>query len=276
MQEEDMQRVEEPMETIHLYVVREEGKRPYSLLPLLFALLCLVAIVALTLYSGEHPYVEHETIRVPAHFLPLKYFTTKELIIPTGVKTYPATRANGIITLYNGSIAVQQLPAGLIITSNNDVEVITDASVIVPAGNPPNFGIATISAHSVIQGKQGNIQGNTINQVIGSSLYVRNTSLFNGGRDAYSISYTTPQDRLMALSKARATLSYLVPQAMLDAPCKEDNHSVGADKLVVAWACQYVSYTPPVFFKIVGVEVKGKNVVLYGYPVVQTRRVWFK
>src|ERR1700694_3288334 len=98
-----MQRVEEPMETIHLYVVREEEKRPCSLLPLFFAFLCLLSLVALTLYSGEHPSYEHETIRVPAHFF-FQNFGISEAVIPTGVKTYGATTAHGVLTVYNGSI----------------------------------------------------------------------------------------------------------------------------------------------------------------------------
>lgn len=56
-----MQAVEnEPIETIHLYVVREENeRRKPSLLPAFFAFLCLIGIVAVALYSGEHPSYEH-------------------------------------------------------------------------------------------------------------------------------------------------------------------------------------------------------------------------
>lgn len=130
-----MQRVEEPMETIHLYVVREEAKRPYSLLPLFFAFLCLVAIGALTIYSGDHPYLEHETLRVPPILLPIQNFSISEPVIPTGVKTHPATFAHGVLTLTNGTIITQILPQGMIFTGNNDTEIITDTPVPVPPGN---------------------------------------------------------------------------------------------------------------------------------------------
>lgn len=36
-----MHAVDEPIETIHLYVVKEQPKKPYTVLPLLAALLCL-------------------------------------------------------------------------------------------------------------------------------------------------------------------------------------------------------------------------------------------
>src|SRR5713101_2121738 len=109
-----MQTVENEVETIHLYVVREHEKKPYTLFPLLCALLCLVAIAALTLYSAQHPYYEHERLTVPATLLPLKVFTATAPIIPTGVKTYPATYAQGTLTLMNGSALSEVLPQGII------------------------------------------------------------------------------------------------------------------------------------------------------------------
>ena len=147
-----MQRVEEPMETIHLYVVREEEKRPYSLLPLFCAFLCLVAMAALTWYSGEHPLYEHETLRVPAVLLPLKTFTTSIIVIPTGVKTYPATNATGILTITNGSILSEELPKGMIFTGNDGAEVATDTAAFVPAGSASEYGRATVSAHAMRAG----------------------------------------------------------------------------------------------------------------------------
>src|SRR5947209_6149676 len=98
-----MQALDEEMETIHLYVVREREKRPYTALTLFCAFLCLLGIAVLTLYSAEHPYYEHERLRVPAILLPLKVFSAEAPIIPTGVKTYPATYAHGFLTFSNGS-----------------------------------------------------------------------------------------------------------------------------------------------------------------------------
>ena len=69
-----MQAVENEVETVHLYVVREHEKKPYTLLPLLCALFCLAGIAALTLYSAEHPYYEYERLTVPARLLPPQMF----------------------------------------------------------------------------------------------------------------------------------------------------------------------------------------------------------
>ncbi len=61
---------EEPLETIHLYAVREEAARP-SLLPVFLALLALsILLVLCTLSPSEQP-EERLAIRIPAVFLPL-------------------------------------------------------------------------------------------------------------------------------------------------------------------------------------------------------------
>ncbi len=127
--------VDDEMETIHLYVVRQEKKRPYTAFPLFCAFLCLLGIVALTIYSAQHPYYEHERLRVPARFLPLKVFKAEAPIISTGIKNYPATYATGTLTLTNGSVLSEVLPSGIIFGANNGAEVQTTEPVFIPAGS---------------------------------------------------------------------------------------------------------------------------------------------
>src|SRR5947209_6228534 len=111
-----------PRETIHIYYEREEEKKPFVFLPLFFAFLCLCGIVAVTIYSLEHPTYEHETLTIPAHFF-TRTFSATAPIIPTGRRYRPATAAHGILTLYNGSPIVQIIPAGMVITSRSGVEI---------------------------------------------------------------------------------------------------------------------------------------------------------
>src|SRR5947209_18945178 len=140
-----MHAVDDKTETIHLYVVREEEKKPYTLLPLLCAFACLLGIVAIALYSAQHPYYEHKRLTLPAQFLPLKTFTASSPVIPTGRHTYPATPAYGTLTLTNGSVVTEILPKGIIFTGNG-IEVVTLSSVFVPAGNAEGYGLATVPA----------------------------------------------------------------------------------------------------------------------------------
>src|SRR6266702_4123180 len=214
-----MHAVRDEIETIHLYVVREEEKKPYTLLPLLCAFACLFGILTLTLYSAQHPYYEHKRLTLPAQFLPLKTFTAAAPIIPTGIQTYPATPAHGTLTLTNGSVVTEILPNGIIFTGNG-IEVVTQSSVLVPAGNAEGYGVAYVQAKAVIAGNIGNIKPLTINVVYGTALYIRNMTSFTGGKDAYSVKVVTNQDKQTALDHARTVLSQSAHiQAILASPC---------------------------------------------------------
>ena len=264
-----MHAVENEVETIHLYVVRDHEKKPYTLIPLLCALLCLLAIAAVTFYSAEHPYYEHQRLTVPAEFLPPKTFRAEAPIIPTGVHTYSATTAHGILTITNGSVISQTLPAGLTFISNSNVSVMTDTAVFVPAGNANSYGFATVAAHALISGKQGNIAAYAINQVEGSSVYVRNLAAFQGGRDAYSIKFITSNDRNVALSKARTIL--ISESTGLHYPCKEFLRIS-----LITWRCQFVTYRTPSYMHVTGVRIIGKNLLLDVWFVPRPIRIWVK
>src|SRR6266699_6198099 len=177
-----MFQVDEKPETIHLYVVREEEPRP-SVLPIVASVLLLLCIIAVGTLFPYHQPLEHKTLRVPAIFLPLKSFTASAPIIPTGIKTYPATSAYGILTITNGSVISQTLPQGFTIDG-----VATDNAVFVPAGSANGYGHATVQAHALLSGNAGNLPTLAINQVEGSSVYIRNLQPFTGGKDAYSVS----------------------------------------------------------------------------------------
>lgn len=263
-----MQRVQEPMETIHVYVVKEQ--RPSSLLPLFFALLCLVFIVEVTVYSGDHPFVDHQTVRIPAILLPVKIFTVSVKIIPTGVKTYPATQAVGTLTITNGSIVSEELPKGMIFTGNDGVEVMTDTVVFVPAGSAAGYGVATVSAHVMTSGI--NIAPLEVNQVIGTSLFVRNLSPFTGGRKASSVTFATPQDRLRAIIQARQVLFPHTLSGLLFTPCRE----IIAGNVTLTWQCQFVTYAVPSFMKVTNVRVQGKNLLIDVVFVARPKHIWVK
>ena len=258
-----MQAVDDDIETIHLYVVKEEEKKPSIFLHLLAAFLCLATIIGVTIYSALNPIYVYETLTIPAQFLPLQTFSTTKAIIPTGIKAYPATTAHGELTIYNGSIITQIIPAGFTVISKGGLQFATDTAVTVPAGNPPNYGRATVPAYAKIQGKYGNIQANTINQVFGSSLYIRNTHPFRGGQDAYSVKIITPQDRQTALGAARVSLTAQVArkQAILAEPCIE-RYSQIPSTLEASWACQFVSYPNLPGMKVTRVAIRGKNLIV--------------
>lgn len=274
-----MQAVEDPpIETIHLYVVREKEKRPPMLLPLFGAFLCLAAIVGVTVYSAYHPYYEHETLRIPAQFLPLRNFYASAPIIPTGVKTYPSRSAQGLLTLTNGSVLSEILPRGIIFTGKEGAEVVTQASVFIPPGSASGYGVATVPAQAVISGTQGNIPAFSINAVYGTSLYIRNLEAFTGGKNAYSVKVVTPQDRQTALDHARTVLTQSAQsKAILAYPCKEVvSHTLQPLTLQVQWACQYITYTVPSYMKVTHIKLVGKLLFVDVVFVPRPRIIQFK
>jgi hypothetical protein len=261
-----MQIVDEKPETIHLYVVREEEPKP-SLLPIILSVVALsILVVSSALTPFQQP-VTRMTLRVPAILLPLKTFTAQVAVIPTGIKTYPATTAHGVLTITNGSVIDQTIPAGFKLITDRGIEVVTNASVFVPSGSADGYGYATTAAHLSIAGM--NLSTLAVNQTLGTSLYIRNLSPFTGGRPAHSVKYVTAQNKQTALITAR---NLLVAKTIgLHYPCGED-HSADAHKMVVTWRCQFVSYQLPSYMHVTGVRIIGKNLLLAVWFVARPRQ----
>jgi hypothetical protein len=260
-----MQAVENEVETVHLYVVREHEKKPYTLLPLLCALVCLLGIAALTLYSAQHPYYEHERLTVPAQLLPLKTFTAQAFIIPTGVRRYLATYAHGFLTFSNGSVIGLSIPQGFTVG-----DAATDQAAYVPPGTADGLGMSTVPAHLLTSGT--NLSTLSINEVIGASLFVRNLRPFTGGHPAYSVKYVTARDRQTALLQARGIL--LGKSSGLRYPCQE-NQFLGTS-LKITWRCQFIKYTTPSYMHVTGVRIIGKNLLIDVWFVARPVHIWVK
>src|SRR5690242_15263195 len=113
----------EPIETIHLYVVREGENKP-SIAPVLISLLTLSFLLAIGILTPYQQPEQRTLLRVPAVLMPLKTFTTNVSVIPTGIKTYPAITAQGVLTITNGSILSEELPKGMIFTGKDEVEIV--------------------------------------------------------------------------------------------------------------------------------------------------------
>jgi len=259
---------DEPTETLHIYVVREAA-RP-SLLPIILSVWALSVFVTFCALSPNQQPVTRAVIRVPAVPLTVKAFTASVAIIPTGVKVYPATISHGWITFTNGSIIGQDIPAGFTIDG-----VATDRAVYVPPGSANGYGYATVQAHALISGKQGNIPLLAINSVVGSSLYIRNLSAFTGGHDAYSVKFATTQDRQTALLQARGIL--LSKSSGLRYPCREYvNHANSYVNIYVTWRCYYVTYSIPSYMHVSSVQLIGKQLILSVWFVMRPTRIWVK
>lgn len=256
---------DDEMETVHLYIYEEPIKQPSDgmggrLLARLIQVIAfgMLAVFCLIPYT---PVYATRMMVVPAHFLPVQVFSAYSPIVPTGKTEHPATQAHGVLTVYNGLSFAQVVPQGFILTSKEGQEVATDESVTIPPGNAPTYGSATVSAHAVVAGMQGNIPSDAIQAMEGSSITIMNLSAFEGGQDAYTEQSITLDDTARALENAREQLTAKIPVGLLAGPCAEKTAQDG-NTLTLTWACQYVTYTVPANLQILSARVEGKHVLL--------------
>lgn len=212
--------------------------------------------------------IAYGQVRVSAVPLSLKTFTASVQVIPTGVKTYPATYAHGYLTFSNGSVIGQSVPTGFTIDN-----VSTTYAVYVPPATPNGFGVVTIAARMLTSG--ANLSTLAINQVIGSSLFIRNLSPFTGGRPAYSVPFVTSQDSQKSLDSARFMLENWVFKDGLHYPCRESKN-LDTQKLDVTWRCQFVSYKVPSYTHVLAARLSGKEFVLDVAFIAPPRLIWAK
>ncbi len=265
-----MHTVDEQPETIHIYVVREVAPKP-PLLPLVLSVVALSVLVAFCAFVPYQQPVTRKTLRVPAVPLAIKTFTALVAIVPTGVKIYPATTAHGILTITNGSVIAQMLPSGLTFISSTGISVATDRPTYIPPGSADGFGRSTVPAHLLTSGI--NMAALSINQTLGTSLYVRNLQPFTGGRQAYSVKVVTEEDRQLAVYKTKNLLAML--SAGLHYPCN-DVLNISQETVSETWHCQFVTYHITEFYHVTGVSIQGKNLIVAVWFIVRPGRIWVK
>jgi hypothetical protein len=99
---------------------------------------------------------------VPGRSLSALTMSQQKTVPATGVGHQNATQATGYITFYNAATYAQEIPAGTLLTGADGVQVVTDQTAYIPAGNLLTNGHTTVTAHAVIAGPAGNIQGGDI------------------------------------------------------------------------------------------------------------------
>jgi VCBS repeat-containing protein len=126
----------------------------------------------------------------------------------TGTGHAPARMGEGVVTFYNAAPYSQTVAAGTLLTGNDGVEVVTDAPAVIPAGNPPIEGEATVPAHATAIGPQGNIAPLDLNGLCClAGVSVKNTMAFHDGQDAYDFPMVTQVDIDQAAGPLLATLT---------------------------------------------------------------------
>src|SRR5258708_6278428 len=244
----------EERETLHVYIVRENTpdppiidaepeptgqqtpRKPFGLaycagLGVFFTLLPLVALLVanllpsydailsktLTLHLSLHPMRDE----IPLDQLPVVTGTNTGRVKATGLLQEPATRAEGLITFYNGLFTSQTVPAGTLLTGKDGGSVVTSVQALIPAAaptTPPTYGTISVVAHSSLTGAAGNIVASDIDrECCGASILAQNVDAFRGGTDAQDVTVVTQSN----LTNATATLKTKLDQQTHDQAQRE-------------------------------------------------------
>jgi len=213
---------EEPMETLHLYVVPEDElppKRDY--LAIFTVILCLLVLISILAISILAPSPDHEvsfSLVIQGYTLAPVTRTIRVTAIATGKQYVPATTATGTITFYNGAIYSQIIPFGTVLKGADGIKVVTDEQAVIPPAaqtTPPTYGHVNVAAHALSSGKVGNIQVGDINEACCVTSVIAQNTLFHGGRDAYTYTYLSDQD---VKNKTASLLPALQAQTLLTLP----------------------------------------------------------
>ena len=136
-------------------------------------------------------------------------------IATTGRGHQDPIQAQGSITFYNGLFTSQTVSAGTILTGTSGEQIVTDQDALIPAANPPTWGIATVSAHAVHAGSSGNMAAYDINQqCCATAIKAVNTASFSGGQDERNFQFVTKTDVANAATPLEAALIQSVTAAL--------------------------------------------------------------
>mgnify|MGYP001343562337 CR=1 FL=1 len=166
----------------------------------------------LTLILSQHP----TTKQVQLSTLPTIKKTEQVTVSATGTLHQSATKAQGLITFYNGLFTSQTVPANTKLTGKDGITVVTSQTAVIPAAiqtTPPTYGTVSVTAYSAIAGTVGDIAASDIDQACcGSSILAQNLYAFSGGQDERDIPVLTKPD----LSTGTQTLTSQVTTAVSD------------------------------------------------------------
>ncbi len=152
----------------------------------------LSTTLTVTALSTGAPDPAHK--QVTARLLSASSPTQNQAVPTTGTGHAPARGGEGTLTFYNAAPYAQTVTAGTVLTGADGVEVVTQAPAVIPAGNPPTFGIITVPAHAIEIGPQGNIAPLDLNGLCCmAGVSVKNTA-FHGGQYAYDYPMVTQED----------------------------------------------------------------------------------
>ena len=192
---------EQPMQTLHVYVVSEDQLPPprdyFAMCMIVFSFIAIAGIIAISIFTASPAQEVAFSVNIQGFALLPRSKTIHVHVTATGKQYVPATTATGMITFYNGAIYPQIIPVNTILTGADGISVITDEQATIPAAQqtiPPTYGQKTIPAHSVTPGALGNMRAGDINEACCATSIIAQSTSFHGGRNAYTYTYLSASD----------------------------------------------------------------------------------
>lgn len=213
--------------------------------------------------------------------------SASQTVQTTGRGHQKAAYASGVITFYNSLPAPQTMPAGTILTSSKGTQVITDQAATIPAGNYAGYGTASVSAHSLLIGSNGNIPAGSIQGACCKAYILVYSGAFTGGADERDFPMVTKSDlsrpaemitkqltsaiQSMFTSQAQQSETLLTPLSCT--PKTTTDHHEGEEaktvSITITQTCTTVAYNTqamqshiqPVFSQQVTKQFPGYSVV---------------
>lgn len=168
-------------------------------------------ITSLTVVTGQKATGAQQ---IPGNVLSSVTMSQQQTAPTTGKGHQDATQAHGFITFYNAATFAQVIPAGTMLTGADGVQTVTDQDATIPPVNYPTLGQATITAHSVITGAEGNIRAGDIYGPCCRLNVSAVNGAFTGGQLARDYQTVLQQDINNAASSLKATLNQSILAAL--------------------------------------------------------------
>lgn len=147
-------------------------------------------------------------ITIQGHTLAPLSLSLSQQAPTTGKGHQNAANANGLITFYNAAPYAQSIDAGTLLVAGDGTQIVTSETLVIPAGNPPIEGQASVSAHAIISGTEGNIAAFAMDgSCCKENIFVKNLTAFTGGMDARDF-------QAVAQSDIETTVANIEPELM--------------------------------------------------------------
>jgi hypothetical protein len=161
-----------------------------------FQLFCVFnpPFATIVIRTNRIPITTQATLRVPVLHLAPFIFSKTQTINTTGHGHQVATQARGYVTFYNALTQMQTIESGTLLIGRDGEQVVTDNTAFIPAGNLATNGQATVSAHALNFGPEGNIQAGDIYGACCKALIQVVNGAFSGGQNERDYQAVAPSD----------------------------------------------------------------------------------